>query len=167
MTPCARLTAIGIDSEDMDSPFPRPHGYPRPIFHTDTFYDSKCTTSSQVIQVPRLCDYTSRTRLCRAAYTATPQCRQNRSDLEDTDDLAVLGGNNQRVTVARKLDVTDRCRFDTVNSEMTVRGDDDEAKSGARSTILMWYPGGAFEGEALWRAGMKPGSEGDRGFPVT
>jgi hypothetical protein len=48
------------------------------------------------------------------------------------------------------------CRFDTVNSEMTVRGDDDKAKSGARSMILMWYPGG-LEGEALWRAGVKPG----------
>jgi hypothetical protein len=43
------------------------------------------------------------------------------------------------------------CRFDTVNLEMTVGGDDGEAKSTARPTNLMWYPGAAFEGEALRR----------------
>jgi hypothetical protein len=59
------------------------------------------------------------------------------------------------------------CHFDTMNLEMTVGSDDGEAKSGARSTIWMWYPGAAFEGEALWRAGVEPGSEGDRGLTVT
>jgi len=41
------------------------------------------------------------------------------------------------------------CRFDAVNSEMTVGGDVGEARSGARSRILMWVPAAIFEEEVL------------------
>jgi hypothetical protein len=56
------------------------------------------------------------------------------------------------------------CRFDTKNSEMTVGCEDGEAKSGPRSTIVMWDPVEGFDGEAP----MEPiGSEGGWELPVT